>query len=81
MKAAGFAEWRVGLGRWEFGTRLLPAMTDGTSCAPRLAGLPAAAFAPPNSTDLDLIRTRDWFAHEGPRRRPELHPAGKGAER
>lgn len=63
MKAAGFAEWRVGLGRWEFGTQLLPALTDGTSCASRFGGLSPAALAPPNTTDLDLIRARDWFTY------------------
>ena len=36
MKAAGFAEWRVGLGRWEFFTLLLPTLTDGSSCSPGL---------------------------------------------
>ncbi len=61
MKGAGFAEWRVGVGRWEFGTRLLPTLTDGTSCAQALAGHPAAAAAPMGTTDLDLIQGRDWF--------------------
>ena len=59
MKAAGMAEWRVGVGRWEFGTQLLPALTDGTSCLP----LPPEVQAPPNTTDLDLIRARDWFTY------------------
>ena len=59
MKAAGMAEWRVGVGRWEFGTQLLPALTNGTSCLP----LPPEVQAPPNTTDLDLIRARDWFTY------------------
>src|SRR5215831_3942200 len=32
MKGAGFAEWRVGVGRWEVGTLLLPTLSDNTSC-------------------------------------------------
>ena len=61
MKAAGFAEWRVGLGRWEFATLLLPRLTDGSSCP--LQQYPAAALAPPGTTDLDLIGARDWFTY------------------
>jgi len=57
MKAAGMAEWRVGVGRWEFSTLLLPALTDGTPCPAQ----PPIAQAPPGATDLDLIRARDWF--------------------
>jgi len=63
MKTAGLAEWRVGLGRWEIATQLLPTLTDGTACAPQLAGYPAQAFAPPGTTDLDLIGARDWFTY------------------
>ena len=59
MKAAGMAEWRVGVGRWEFGTQLLPALTDGTPCL----GLPPYSLAPPNTTNLDLMRARDWFTY------------------
>ena len=61
MRTAGFSEWRVGLGRWEGLTQLFPTLTDGTSCASALAALPAEAFAPPGTTDLDLVRARDWF--------------------
>ena len=61
MNAAGFAEWRVGLGRWEFGTQLLPALTNGSPCP--LQQYPQQALAPPNTTDLDLIRARDWFTY------------------
>jgi hypothetical protein len=60
MKQAGLSEWRVGLERWESGTRLLPALTDGTAC--NFPGLPASAFAPTGSTDLDLVAARDWFS-------------------
>jgi hypothetical protein len=63
MKTAGFVEWRVGLGRWEFGTQLLPALTDGTPCTAQVSTLPPAAFAPAGTTDLDLIRARDWFTY------------------
>ena len=59
MKAACMAEWRVGVGRWEFATQLLPALTDATSCLP----LPPEVQAPPNTTDLDLIGARDWFTY------------------
>jgi len=58
MKDAGMAEWRVGLGRWEFITQLLPTLTDGTPCA-----VPPIAMAPAGTTDLDLIRARDWFTY------------------
>src|SRR5258706_16188012 len=37
MKSAGLAEWRIGAGRWELLTQLLPALTDGASCAPEIA--------------------------------------------
>src|SRR5207245_1958732 len=61
MKAAGFAEWRVGVGRWEFGTLALPALTDGTPCDMSTT-LPQSK-APPGATDLDLIAARDWFTY------------------
>ncbi len=59
----GFTEWRVGVGRWEFATRLLPTLTDGTPCPQN--GYPAAAFAPMGATDADLIAGRDWFTDDG----------------
>jgi hypothetical protein len=67
MKAIGFTEWRVGLGRWEFATRLLPTLADGhdTSCAAALARLPASVRAPDGSTDATLIADRDWFSDTG----------------
>ena len=65
MKAIGFAEWRVGLGRWEISTRLLPALTDGSSCAAALAGFPATLMAPAGSTDASLVAERDWFTYTG----------------
>ena len=55
------ADWRVGLGRWEAGTQLLPSLTDGTPCP---IPTPAAA-APPSASDLDLIAARDWFTDDG----------------
>ncbi len=62
---AGFREWRVGVGRWEAATQVLPTLTDNTSCAPLLATLPAQARAPAGTTDLDLIAARDWFTDDG----------------
>jgi hypothetical protein len=59
----GFTEWRVGVGRWEFATRLLPTLTDGTPCPQN--GYPPAAFAPMGATDADLIAGRDWFTDDG----------------
>ncbi|MGD8570347.1 MAG: hypothetical protein PVJ39_19825 [Gammaproteobacteria bacterium] len=32
MQAVGFSEWRVGVGRWEVSTEMLPKLTDGTDC-------------------------------------------------
>jgi len=63
MADAGFqgADWRVGLGRWEAATRLLPTLPDGTPCP---IPTPAAA-APAGADDLQLIATRDWFTDDG----------------
>ncbi len=55
------ADWRVGLGRWEAATQLLPALTNGTPCP---IPTPASA-APPGSSDLSLIAARDWFSDDG----------------
>jgi hypothetical protein len=63
MSQAGFvgSDWRIGLGRWEAATHLLPTLSDGTPC-----GIPTpAAAAPAGSTDLDLITSRDWFSDDG----------------
>jgi hypothetical protein len=59
MHDAGMTEWRVGIGRWEFGTLLLPSLTDGTQCP----AVPPPLLAPAGTTDLDLIRARDWFTY------------------
>jgi hypothetical protein len=61
MKQAGFSEWRVGLGRWEIATQLLPSLTDGAPCV--LTGFPPESFAPTGSTDLTLMAARDWFTY------------------
>jgi hypothetical protein len=61
MRAAGFSEWRVGLGRWEGLTQSLPTLSDGTDCTQGLKSLPTAVFAAAGTTDLDLIQARDWF--------------------
>lgn len=61
MRQAGFSEWRVGVGRWEAATLLLPALTDGTPCQ-----IPfPEARAPDGFGDLDLIAARDWFTDDG----------------
>jgi hypothetical protein len=65
MKSAGMLDWRVGVGRWEISTRLLPTLTDGSDCTKQLAPLPPEAYAPAGSTDLDLIASRDWFVDDG----------------
>ena len=65
LRPAGLAEWRVSSGRWEFGSRLLPALTNGDSCAAELLGFPAEAFAPAGSTDAGLVLERDWFTDDG----------------
>jgi hypothetical protein len=57
------ADWRVGLGRWEAATQLLPNLTDGTPCE----SIPRHARAHPGATDLDLIAARDWFTDDGTR--------------
>ena len=61
MKRAGVAEWRVGVGRWEAATLLLPTLTNGKACPFPLA----RAKAPAGQGVLDLIRGRDWFVDTG----------------
>ena len=63
MHDIGFADWRVGVGRWEMATRLLPALTSGSACD--LSALPAVLDAPAGSTDASLIASRDWFTDTG----------------
>ncbi len=65
LRAIGFSDWRVGAGRWEIATQLLPTRTDGTSCAGALTGFPAALRAPAGATDLTLTMARDWFTDTG----------------
>src|SRR5438128_12002845 len=38
MAKVGFAEWRVGVGRWEAATRMLPTTTNGAACSFPIAG-------------------------------------------
>ncbi|MCP4036502.1 MAG: hypothetical protein GY733_06170 [bacterium] len=59
MSAVGFSNWRVGVGRWEAGTWILPILTDGSPCPPH------GYAAPPGATDLSLIAARDWFSDNG----------------
>jgi hypothetical protein len=56
MSAVGFAEWRVGSGRWEQATELLPNLTDSSAC-PAASGIFSATAA----TDEALMAARDWF--------------------
>lgn len=66
MKAIGFSDWRVGVGRWEGNTLVLPGLTNMPSaCTAQIQRLPPAALAPSGSTDLDLISARDWFIDDG----------------
>ncbi|WP_455222710.1 GH39 family glycosyl hydrolase [Kaarinaea lacus] len=60
MQAAGFSEWRVGVGRWEISTEMLPTLSDGSPCPidPLLTNS--------SSTDLDLINSRSWFIDNTP---------------
>ena len=61
MTAVGFSDWRVGTGRWEASTQLLPALTNGTPCP---IPIPESA-APAGADDLALIAARDWFTDDG----------------
>nr|HEX4315077.1 hypothetical protein [Kofleriaceae bacterium] len=63
MQAIGFADWRVGVGRWEMTTRLLPSLTTGSACD--LSAYPAVLAAPAGSTDASLVASRDWFTDTG----------------
>ncbi len=61
MTVVGFSDWRVGVGRWEASTWLLPSLSDGTPC---FAPIPGSA-APGGWDDLALIAARDWFIDDG----------------
>jgi hypothetical protein len=61
MGEVGFDEWRVGVGRWENASQLLPTLTDGEACHFPLP----EAFAPAGADDLTLIAERDWFTDDG----------------
>jgi hypothetical protein len=61
LQGAGCGEWRVGVGRWELATRLLPTLTDGSACHFPLP----EGFAPAGADDLSLIAERDWFTDDG----------------
>ena len=64
MKSVGFAEWRVGVARWEVATELFPTLTDPTmSCAAELAALPPEAQA--TESEDALLAARDWFVDDG----------------
>ena len=62
MQDVGFSstitgtDWRIGVGRWEIATEILPTLTDGSPC---LNATPESetAFA----TDSALLASRDWF--------------------
>jgi hypothetical protein len=56
MSAVGFAQWRIGSGRWEQGTELLPNLTDNFTC-PSASGI----FSSTANTDKGLMAARDWF--------------------
>lgn len=62
MQDVGFSstvtgtDWRIGVGRWEIATEILPTLTDGSPCQSATPEL-ATAFA----TDTALLASRDWF--------------------
>lgn len=58
MSAAGFSEWRIGAGRWEQATELLPILTDTSTCPPT-----SGIFSTTASTDEELMAARDWFIY------------------
>lgn len=60
MDAVNFTEWRIGAGRWEQATELLPTLTNGFTC-PGTSGIPAAIA----TTDEELMAARDWFTYTG----------------
>ncbi len=57
MNDVGFAEWRIGSGRWEQATELLATLTNGSSCPP--SGILSLTAA----TDEELMAARDWFTY------------------
>jgi hypothetical protein len=61
MGIVGFPEWRLSVERWEGRSQMFPTTTDGTPCTyPE-----PSAFVPAGWTDMDLIRSRDWFTDDG----------------
>ena len=62
MQDVGFSstvtgtDWRIGVGRWEIATEILPTLTDSSPC---LNATPESetVFA----TDTELLASRDWF--------------------
>ena len=56
--AAGGADWRVGLGRWEIATHLFPTLSDGSAC-----GGATPQQQTPYASDADLLAARDWFTY------------------
>ncbi|RLA54446.1 MAG: hypothetical protein DRR42_01770 [Gammaproteobacteria bacterium] len=62
MQNVGFSstltgtDWRIGVGRWEIATQILPILTDSSPC---LNATPesVSTFA----TDIELLASRDWF--------------------
>jgi hypothetical protein len=57
MQAVGFSEWRVGVGRWEISTEMLPKLTDGTDC-------PTDPLLTTGLTESQLIQIRSWFTDD-----------------
>ena len=58
MGDAGFAEWRIGSGRWEQASELLVTLTDSTVCPPSFG-----IFSTTATTDAQLMAARDWFTY------------------
>ncbi len=58
MGDVGFAQWRIGAGRWEQGSELLATLTDSTVCPPS-----SGIFSTTATTDEQLMAARDWFTY------------------
>lgn len=61
MLMTGFSEWRIGAGRWEAATLMLPTLTNGSPCIFPIG----QAYAPTGTSMLDLLQSRDWFIDDG----------------
>jgi hypothetical protein len=60
MGTVDFTEWRSSVERWEGRSEMFPTTSSGATCT-----YPVPTFVPSGWTDLDLLKSRDWFVDDG----------------